>query len=215
MEWIDSAAFDVLKLLAPGFIAAWVLYGLTADRDWSDLQRVIQALIFSIFIQVILGLLHESCLYVGRWHSIGEWSRATELASSVVLALLFGLLLAWLVNTDRLYHSLRRLGVTNHTSRPSVWYSAFKDHQDTYVVLELQDGRRIQGWPSEWPSLPGKGHIKLEDPIWLQVEENGKQKEIPVSGSTFILFSVPDVRWIEFQPRASIGAQVAANGQQA
>ena len=61
MEWIDSAAFEVLKLLAPGFIAAWVLYGLTADRDWSDLQRVIQALIFSIFIQVILGLLHESC----------------------------------------------------------------------------------------------------------------------------------------------------------
>ena len=205
----------MLKLLAPGFIAAWVLYGLTADRDWSDLQRVIQALIFSIFIQVILGLLHESCLYVGRWHSIGEWSRATELASSVALALLFGLLLAWLVNTDRLYQSLRRLGVTNQTSRPSVWYSAFKDHQDTYVVLELQDGRRIQGWPSEWPSLPGKGHIKLEDPIWLQVEENGKQKEIPVSGSTFILFSVPDIRWIEFQPRASISVQAAANGQQA
>ena len=215
MEWIDSAAFDVLKLLAPGFIAAWVLYGLTADRDWSDLQRVIQALYFSIFIQVFLGLLHQGCLSVGRWHSVAEWNRATELAASVVLALLFGLLLAWLVNTDRLYHSLRKLGVTNQTSRPSVWYSAFKDHQDTYVVLELQDGRRIQGWPSEWPSLPGKGHIKLEDPIWLQIEEDGRQKQIPVSGSTFILFSVPDVRWIEFQPKTSANAEATPSEQQA
>ena len=202
MDWIDSAVFDTLKFLAPGFIAAWVLFALTAERKQTDLQRVIQALIFSIFVKAAVESAESAFLHVGKLASFGYWSNRSDLALSVVVALAFGALLSWLVNTDRLYQGLRRLGLTTQTSRPSVWYSAFRDHQDTYVVLQLSDGRRIQGWPSEWPSVVGDGHIKLEDPVWLDIHD-GRQTEIPLTGNTFVLFSVVDVRWIEFQPNIS------------
>lgn len=208
MDWMDGAVFDVLRFLAPGFIAAWVLFGLTAERRLSDLQRIVQALIFSIFVKLVVGGIAWLLTEFWRWRNFGPWNYSIELAWSVVVALVLGFVLSWLVNTDRLYVLLRRVRITTQTSRPSVWYSAFSDHQDTYVVLQLRDDRRVQGWPAEWPSVVGEGHIKLEDPVWLSMVD-GKQIETPLLGSAFILFPIEDIRWIEFQPRDSSAVPAA------
>jgi hypothetical protein len=60
-------------------------------------------------------------------------------------------------------------------------------------VLQLHDGRRIYGWPREWPSDPTQGHFLLEIPSWLDGE-----KEIPLVGVSAIMVNVQDVRWVEF-----------------
>lgn len=203
MDWTDSALLAALQFLAPGFVAAWVLFALTADRKLSDFQRVVQALIFSVFIKLATTAFAGLLFLLSNFISIGEWSSDVEFFWSVIFALGFGVLLSWLLKTDRLYGFLRVRRITSQTSRPSVWYSCFCDHPETYVVLQLVDERRIQGWPSEWPSIPGEGHIRLDRAVWLEVHDS-VQKEIPLPEGDFILINSSEIKWVEFQPRPSL-----------
>jgi hypothetical protein len=200
MDWTDSALLTALQFLAPGFVAAWVLFALTADRKLSDFQRVVQALIFSVFIKVAVSVVEGVCAFFSQWIHLGSWTADVEFAWSVGGGLVFGLLLSWLLATDRLHSLLRKSKVTTQTSRPSVWYSCFCDHPETYVVLQLADDRRIQGWPSEWPSIPGEGHIRLDRAVWLVVEGRNQQ-EVPMPEGNFIMINSAEIRWIEFQPK--------------
>jgi hypothetical protein len=51
---MDTISPDILNLiykLLPGFLSAWVFYGLTAHPKASPFERVVQALIFTVMIQ--------------------------------------------------------------------------------------------------------------------------------------------------------------------
>lgn len=201
MDWADSTLLSALQFLAPGFVAAWVLFSLTADRKLTDFQRVVQALIFSVFVKLVVDGLSWLFEWAGGYWPIGTWTQKIEFAWSVGIAIVFGGVLAHLLKTDRLYMLLRHWKVTSQTSRPSVWYSSFCDHPETYVVLQLKDDRRIHGWPREWPSMPGEGHLRLENAAWLSVDADGSQvvSELPVG--CFVMVDTSEVKWVEFQPR--------------
>lgn len=195
MDIFSSEVFNALRLLCPGFVAAWVLASLTVDGKKSDLQRVIQALIFSVFVQILLFPTKYIALWLGTiFPAAARWSPPVELAWSVVLGLLIGCVSAWLVDSDKLYALLRKAGITKQSSRPSVWYSAFNNFP-RYVVLHLEDGRRIYGWPDEWSSRYPHGHVRLIDAAWLNVDKNDL---VDLSASELILIRVKDVRIVEF-----------------
>lgn len=188
----DSVA--LFSYLLPGFLSAWVLYGLTSDPKPSQFERVIQALIFTFAVHALLPFTEAFLLFVGR--SVGSfrpWDAAAINVTKAAIALLLGFLLAWYTNTDGIHRWLRERGITTRTSYPSEWFGIFSNVV-TYVVLHFNDGRRLYGWPKEWPNEADKGHFFIMQACWIG--DDGQQTELPdVHG---LLIPVKEVKWVEF-----------------
>ena len=185
MENINSQLILVLQYLLPGFLSAWIFYGLTAYPKPSPFERVIQALIFTFIIRgatEILEMLFDI--------------QSSSFILSLPIALFLGILFSYYANNDKFHKLLRALKITKETSYPSEWSSAFSDNI-TYVVLHLKDTRRIYGWPIEWPNDPRNGHFLLQNACWL-VEENGKSQEVPLGDLEGMLIDSANVEMVEF-----------------
>ena len=187
-----SDFMELLLFLLPGFVAAAIFYDLTSYPKPSQFERIVQALIFTLFIKLGVSLAEYLFVKVDQYKNIGEWSGTSSFVSSVFIALLFGLLLSYFVNNDKIHKKLRAIGITRETSFPSEWFNSFLN--PTFVILHFNDGSRLYGWPDEWPSEPTKGHFSITDPSWIS--KDGEEKRI--IGVNNILVDVKDVRWVEF-----------------
>lgn len=201
---MSSLAPDIIALLRyllPGFLAAWVFLGLTGHEKDSQFERIVQALIFTLFVQGTLAL--------GRLTGIIGTTDVADLTVgsssdlwSVVAALFVGVLFAVLGNTNALHAVLRRIGVTQQTAYPSEWFGVLKKSGRQYVVLHLHDGRRLSGWAQEWPQSSERGHFYIVRGAWLldPGNESDSVQEQPLddNGVEGLLLSVEDVRWVEF-----------------
>jgi hypothetical protein len=168
------------------------LYGLTPFQKPSEFERVVQALVFTLIIQMPATAAGGVLLWLGKWIALGKWTKKSELSTATIVAVVLGLLFSYLANCDRCHKLARRLGITRETSYPSEWFGVLTKNV-TYVVLHLKDERRVYGWPLEWPSSPQAGHFQLQEVSWL----NG-EVEIPLESVDSILINVKDVKWIEF-----------------
>jgi fumarate reductase subunit D len=186
----------LLQYLLPGFITAWVLYAFTSYPKPSQFERVVEALIFTIIIQAILFLLTGIFIYAGHFYAFGVWNDVSQIVWSVCCAILLGLILSYFSNNDRFHKIFRDLKITQQTSYASEWFHAFKENV-TYVVLHFEDGRRLYGWPLEWPSMPNSGHFLITDASWLDSEG----KEIVLTGVDNMLVDVRQVKWVEFMKK--------------
>jgi len=61
------------------------------------------------------------------------------------------------------------------------------------VVLHLSGARRITGFPSEWPTEPASGHLRLRNAAWL----NDENQETLLGEGTSILIASADVEMVE------------------
>ncbi len=95
---LTSEVIALLIYLMPGFLASWIFYGLTSFQKPNQFERVIQALIFTLIIQVAVLLIE---------YLFGDWGEKSDLFASFCVAVLIGLVFAYLANTDHL-HSLAR-----------------------------------------------------------------------------------------------------------
>lgn len=192
-EWISGELVTLLYHLLPGFVAAWIFYGLTAHPKADAFERVIQALIFTFIIQVLTKLVEGLCLAIGQvWH-VGIWTNDTSLIWSLVLAFPVGLLIAKWANQDTWHLRLRGWNWTKRTSHPSEWCSAFS-RQSRWVVLHFLDGRRLYGWATEWPDQCDKGHFFMEDVEWLLADGSSA----PLHRTAAILLPASNVEMVEF-----------------
>lgn len=196
MDLPSKTIVDVLTFLLPGFITAELLYALTPAPRRIPFERVIQALIFTLIIQVIVAATRFGFLWAGRqatpW---GPWTDTVALGWSVGFAFALGLFLVWAANSDRIHRVLRELRITHQTSYSSEWYGQFCRHEG-YVVLHLTGNRRLLGWPEEWPSTPDVGHFAMASAQWLE-EENGENKIVDLAGVRRILIKAQDVEMVE------------------
>lgn len=87
---------------------------------------------------------------------------------------------------------LGNLGFTRRTSFPSEWFSTFARYQ-RYVTLHLEGGRRLFGWPFEWPDRSDAGHFVIQEPTWI-LDDN---TEVPVLVDEFIIIPVASVELVE------------------
>jgi hypothetical protein len=134
------------------------------------------------------------CLvFVGtRWISFGKWESVVREFSSFLLAVPIGLLITYWKNNDSLNKIYRRCKITKQSSYPSEWYGTFSETV-SYIVLHFRDGKRLMGWPLEWPLSPKSGHFVLEDASWLDDKE-----EIKLSTVTKIMVDTTAVVMVEF-----------------
>jgi hypothetical protein len=185
---------EALNYLLPGFIAAWVYYGLSAYQKPSQFERIIQALIFTTFVQVIVILIEFIVFFIGsHFIDLGAWNDEKRLVTSIVVALLFGISFSRYTNSDDFYEKLRKYKITKSSPFPSEWYHAFAS-QETYVVLHLSDGRRIYGWPWQWPKQSDNGYFSLRSFEWLDPGNTS----VKSSGVDSILIPASEVKFVEF-----------------
>ena len=196
MDLPSKTIVDVMTYLLPGFLTAALLYALTPAPRPIPFERVIQALIFTIVIQLMVATTRTGLLWTGRqmtpW---GPWTGTVALGWSVGFAFALGLFLVWAANSDRIHRVLRKLRITHQTSYSSEWYGQFCRHEG-YVVLHLTGSRRLLGWPEEWPSTPDVGHFVMASGQWLE-EENGENKIVDLDGVRRILIKAQDVEMVE------------------
>jgi len=196
MDLPTKEAIDILTFLLPGFVAAWVYYGLTSFPKPSQFERVVQALIFTFLIQGLVYIQKWISLWVGAQGIVlGVWSVGVQLVFSIIIAFIFGLIFCTFSNNDRVHQYLRKRGITKLTSYPSEWYGAFANHQ-TYIVLHLNDNRRIYGWPMQWPSQPESGHFSIAEAEWLSDDPAKESIKLDTVGS--ILIPASEVKFVEF-----------------
>lgn len=216
MDGLSLEVVDAVIRLLPGFIAAWCFYSLTAHPRPSPFERVIQALIFTVIIKSIVTLLRFALEAAGQFLQFGAWSNDVELVWSVVLALMLGLLFARLCNHNSVHEWLRRWEWwtqkrqnsrlkwlfpfewhwTSRTSYPSEWFSVFT-REKRHVILHLNGGRRIYGWPEEWPDQSDRGHFVILAPSWLL--DSGQSAALHATEK--VLIPVVDVEMVEFMKR--------------
>ena len=190
MDWAGNEVISVLAFLLPGLVAAAVFYSLTSHPRPNQFGYVAQALAFTVAAQAVawaILALSPPAL------ATESWPDGAETALSVLSAIFLALLMAWTVNHDAAHKLLRHIGVTRETSYPSEWYSAFYRYNGCYVVLHLKDGRRLYGWPEEWPGNPGQGHFIIAEGEWVDENENRTG-----AGVSAILIPGRDVEMVEF-----------------
>jgi hypothetical protein len=192
MPEISKDLIALLSYLLPGFMVAWLFYGLTAHQKPAQLERVIQALIFTLLVNGFVIVEREVALWLGRCFSFGLWTKDSELLASIGTAILFGLLAAYMTNTDVLHKWLRDRKFSKQSSHPSEWCTTFFDNQ-SYVVLEMKDGRRLYGWPKIWPSSFEKGHLYITEASWIHGES-----PVILPEAVGVLVQVTDVQHVEF-----------------
>ncbi|TCV97728.1 hypothetical protein EC912_101745 [Luteibacter rhizovicinus] len=192
MPELSKDVVALLQYLAPGFLVAWVYFGVTSHVKPSQFERVVQALIYTVVIQALLATERSVALWLGKFKALGAWGTTSDLTASLATALFLGLIIATITNRDWLYRHLRNLGFTSRTGHPGEWFGTFSDFP-RFVVLQLKDGTRVFGWPTTWPSEADKGHFFITSATRAVDDE-----EQDLSYLEGLLINVSDVSYVEF-----------------
>ena len=193
MPEISREVVALLTYLLPGFLVAWLFYAFTSHpKPASQLERVIQALIFTLLVNALVVGEKLVLLQLGDWVRIRQWDSDAELLASVVTAFCLGFAVAYLTNKDTLHGCLRRLGLSQRSALPNEWCTVLSPRAQ-FIVLQLKDDRRLYGWPKVWPSDPDKGHMFVTHPSWIHGDE-----PVELTGTEGILVDVKDIVQIEF-----------------
>jgi hypothetical protein len=204
MEEATSQLLPILQALLPGFITMIIFHWLSAVPKPGQFEQVIQALICSAVVKACLIAAKPLALWAGQWLVLGAWEE-DELHDSYRMALCaacLGYAIAYGANNDVLGKIARVLWLERKgavsISEWDIFVRSFRDDPELRIVLNLRDGRRLQGYPRVWPANPS-GHFLMEVPHW-----SGDEKNLPDAGVEFIMIANVDVLWVEIleQPEA-------------
>lgn len=199
MGTLSVEIVGVIYTLLPGFLTAWIFYGLTAHPRPSPFERVVQALIFTGIVQATVLVIRKSCFFLGKIALLGTWTEDGSFVISIIVAGILGIIFSLFANQDWFHSFLRDHkwfskfgGFTKRTSFPSEWYSSF-NREKRYITLHLSGDRRLYGWPFEWPDHPDAGHFVIVEPEWI-LDDN---RRVPVENVEQILIPAGDVEMVE------------------
>lgn len=109
---ISTETIALLQYLLPGFLAAWVFYGLTSHVKPNNFERVAQALIFTLLVQTLNAVCKSALIFIGKYYQLSNWDNSSELISTTILAVFVGAFISLLTNKDWLHEKLRDYGFT-------------------------------------------------------------------------------------------------------
>ena len=127
MNWATSEVVSILTFLLPGFVAAAVFYSLTSHPKPSEVDRVVQALIFTIVGRAVAEGLSLIVASVG---GATLWTESWEIVATVIIAVIVAQIAVWVTNKDAVHAIFRGIGLTRETSYPSEWFSSFSRNAD-------------------------------------------------------------------------------------
>jgi hypothetical protein len=193
-------ALGIFLILLPGFCSAYVIQHLCVRRKQSDLDKVVEALLFSLLLYLatlpLFGFVlplswHPATTPQGTVYTIAIHYK--HLAVLFLLAIAVGVVYAFNINRDWALRPFRRIGLTDRTARSSVWNDAFLDIPGCYLQVELSDGRTVVGYLRYYADDPDEASIFLEDAAWLTEED-----QIPIEGPGILITKEAKVVFISF-----------------
>ena len=178
---------QIFLILLPGFSAAYVVQALATRRTQSDLERIVEALVFSFVIYVCYIPLNHGKLPVhiesdpaGKGNDTILWEPG-QLAWLAAVSLGFTLAAVVYARFDG-NRFFRAVGLTERTTRNSIWNDILEreaiDNQP--VQVELADGRNILGVLLYYSDASEDGSLYLTQASW--VDAGGLTVTIPGPG---------------------------------
>ncbi len=165
-------AVFALFILLPGFVSARIARMMSAKTQQTELERVIEALIFSFFTYVcyiaIFGALlpfeWSASTAAGQHYtlSVDRW----RLLSLAFIAVVLGFAWGYVREHDLLLKYLRRWKLTRRSSNESVWTDVFLSVGGT-VQVGLGDGRSVTGWLRQYAEAGDERTLFLERARWI------------------------------------------------
>jgi hypothetical protein len=199
----STGALQIFLILLPGFAAAYLVQLLAIRSKQTDLDKVIEALLFSFVIYVTSYIFH----WGGQpFPSLSlPQTGVAKLHPGNVFALagvtvLWALAMIIFVNRDGT-HLLRKWNITERTSRSSIWNDVFQGIQQkkdpdlgSIVQVELADGRSLQGVVAFYSDTADECSVFLGDARWIG-DENAT---VPINGPGILLTRNANIVSISF-----------------
>ena len=190
-------ALNILFLLIPGFISEKILDVLITRKNKDNFTRFIEALIFSFLVYAFTAIIYKWQPLVQINYSDGNTIYNFSTDNEIIfITLFFSIILPFvlggLIHNDLHTKFFRFLKITDKTSRISVWQDVFVNEKK-YLVITLNDNKRIYGWPMYYSHEKENSHIFLYNPAWI--DDNDKYIECNTHG---ILIKNEDIRFLEF-----------------
>jgi len=185
----------ILLFLLPGFVSVGILEILCVRKAKDVFGRVVEALIFTMLNLASFLVLRSLLEYVGAKFSHDQFLTPSNVALMTLCALAIGIAFAAEINNEWLLGQLNnRFHITRKTAKPSTWNETWT-HAAKFVVVHLDDGRRIYGWPTFYSDDPEERALFLEDASWLDDENRLINEAAPIS---MFLDKQSGIKLIEF-----------------
>jgi hypothetical protein len=163
-------ALGIFLVLLPGFTCAYVAQYLAVRREQSELDKAIEALLFSSILYLITLPFFQYSLPVS-WalgqdaqyhiHVNYEYFIVLFLASAIL-----GIAYAANINHDWALSLLRKCKVTERTARSAIWHDVFQDNGG-WVQVSMKDGKKALGWVRYYSDDVGDRSLFLESASWI------------------------------------------------
>jgi len=195
-----AEALGIILVLLPGFAAAYLVQLLAARKKQSELDKVVEALIFSLVLYLFTLPFFGYALPI-TWHPGDEkhpdawqilivWPHLLALA---ILAVVLGAIYAASINHNWLTTPFRWLKVSERSARSSVWNDVFSDLRG-FVQVGMSDGRSVIGWIRNYSDDDGTTELFLEDAAWVDADGN----EYPIQGPGILLRKSLGIEYVMF-----------------
>jgi hypothetical protein len=193
-------AIGVLVILLPGFLAASIKQRLAINREQNELDKIIEALLYS-FVTYVVFIAFAHTLPVGfRMETRGEKTSyfveppdIGRLVLLLIIPLVLGIGMSFLTNNDLLGRLFRWMRVSRRTWRDSIWSDVFYNFGEA-VQVELTDGRSVMGWLKYFSDTPEGASLFLERAAWV----GSDLKPIEIKGPGILLTKESGIRSVSF-----------------
>jgi hypothetical protein len=199
-------ALAALFVLLPGFISARIAEMISARSKQTELERVIEALLFSFFTYFIFVLCFSAEIPLS-WKIDTDPSGAQHYAfhvvygrfiALVILAVLLGVLWGLLQGKDFVGKLMKSMRLTERTSRESLWKDVFLSQKAGYVQVELADGRSALGYVSAYSDSGKERALFLRDAAWVTRDAQGNETFVEIPGPGLLLTDKSEIKYVMF-----------------
>jgi hypothetical protein len=172
----DITSFKFVLLLFPGFLTLLIKNGLCTTKDKKDIDKIIEALAYNLLNYTVYRIYIFLLSQLGISNNI-----LIETITIFIISLSTGILIAFVINKGWVYTLLReKIKITNFTGRVSVWNDIFLDFRGKWLLVHLQDGRKLIGWPDYYSEDTKEKELFLSDAAWM--DEDGSKVNITGPG---------------------------------
>jgi uncharacterized protein DUF6338 len=171
-------ALNVLILLLPGLVAVRVSSWFVRVGRPQGAELFVLVLIFDLAVYAIYGLIlgvvgwispsaeHSLSVALGLIAPPGisgfqPWPPLTMLVLGALVGSIHGLA----SSDNRLFEWVGLTKLSRNAPTPDAWGAVFSERRTPWITVELEDGRRIYGWPEYFGDTAENMDLFIRDPI--------------------------------------------------
>jgi hypothetical protein len=183
---LTAEALSILVFLIPGLISSVILDSIVVRPEKSKWDTVSDALIFSLITYAIIFVWTDIWpVTLSPKEVAGQVTYSVNFNSGVMwqvlgLSLVLPIALGASITHDLHMWALRKLQITKLTARHNIWLDVFSNHGKRLVAVNLEDGRRVIGWPMHYSDNIENQSLYLKQAAW--VHSGGEYERIPGHG---------------------------------